>query len=191
MSVSLCMCASTCAFVFCFENTNIALADTNKLTHTAVLSESRQWMLRQWSLFTSPKMHSVPVLMLEQGQRLDHYPNLQLPGLSPLWHRPSPAPASQNVTIGGLSHTTHDSRWKMEMLVSLLAWVSNTHTEQEESWNDSSSHSLLAACQLEAIAGKGSHRQTPLLKAEAVTAQCSQEATFEKEVRDGFIPSYI
>lgn len=42
------------------------------------------------------------------------------------------------------------------MLVSLLAWVSNAHTEQEESWNDSSSHSLLAACQLEAIAGKGS-----------------------------------
>lgn len=67
----------------------------------------------------------------------------------------------------------------------------NTHTEHEESWDDSSSHSLLAACQLEAIAGKGSHRQTPLLTAEAVTAQCSQGAIFEKEVRDGFIPSYI
>lgn len=191
MSASLCMCASTCAFVFCFENTNSALADTNKLTHTAVLSESWHWMLRQWSLITSPKMHSVPVLMLEQGQRLDHYLNHQLPGLSPLWHTPPPAPSSQNVTIGGLTHTQH-----MTVDEKCRCWFPCLPEFQTLTQNRKNPEMILPVipCSPHAnwrLLQEKDHRQTPLLKAEAVTAQCSQEAIFEKEVRDGFIPSYI
>lgn len=73
------------------------------------------------------------------------------------------------------------------MWVSLLAWVSHTHTEQEESWDDSSSPSLLTACQLEANGGNGSHRQAPSLTAEAATAR----GHIWKGMRDGCIPSYI
>lgn len=53
------------------------------------------------------------------------------------------------------------------MWVSLLAWVLRAYTEQEESQDDSSRCSLLAACQLEA----NRHRQAPFLIAEAARAQ--------------------
>lgn len=54
--------------------------------------------------------------------------------------------------------------------------MSHAHREQEGSWDDSSSCSLLAACQLETNGGNGSHRQLLFL-----TAPCSQEAIFERE----------
>lgn len=43
-------------------------------------------MLRQWSMITSLKMHSVSVLTLDQGQRLNLYLNHQLLGSTPPQH---------------------------------------------------------------------------------------------------------
>lgn len=148
-----------CISVLFSEHTHCAYRYKQADMHSC--SERWQWMVRQWSLKTSAKMHFSPAQELDLRRKLDLY---FLPLLK------------KNLEQG---HTHKVWKKLKNMWVSLLVWLLHAHTEQEEYQDDSSRRFLLAACQLEA----DRHRQTPFLIAKAVTAKgkCTVKRELETE----------